>query len=127
MAVEGELVLAGVTTCTRPGECGCGRGFPGLTSHGATTTALVTDLPHVSVAELREAVRGHLERGWLDLVEAGLPDDDPDPEGAVEEVMTELVDEHVEHIMRICESHVCGTVVHRTGPVVTARALPAAA
>ena len=47
--VEGELVRFDVT-CARDrydpdGGCGCGRGFAGMNSQRATTTALVRDLP----------------------------------------------------------------------------------
>ena len=45
--------------------CGCGRGFGGLTSHRATTTAEVADL-EVTEEDLRLAVRTSLsDQGWL--------------------------------------------------------------
>lgn len=48
-AIEGELVWLD-PPCARDrrnpdGGCGCGRGFPGLNSHRATTTAMARDLP----------------------------------------------------------------------------------
>ena len=49
--VEGELVIAPIKICDRDladpnglGGCGCGRGWAGLSSHRATTTAIVTDV-----------------------------------------------------------------------------------
>jgi len=45
--------------------CGCGRGFGGLTSHRATTTAEVADL-ELTEEDLRLAVRTSLtDQGWL--------------------------------------------------------------
>jgi len=48
-AVEGELVWVGSVCATDQrdpdGGCGCGRGFMGLSSHRATTSAEVRDLP----------------------------------------------------------------------------------
>jgi hypothetical protein len=47
--VEGELVWLGDVCATDrrdpDGGCGCGRAFSGLSSHRATTTAQVRDLP----------------------------------------------------------------------------------
>jgi hypothetical protein len=49
--VEGELVVAPVVICDRDladphglGGCGCGRGWSGLNSHRATTTAIVSEV-----------------------------------------------------------------------------------
>jgi hypothetical protein len=48
-AIEGELVGIGLICATDQkdpdGGCGCGRAFFGLSSHRATTTAKVRDLP----------------------------------------------------------------------------------
>jgi len=48
-AIEGELVGIGLICATDErdpdGDCGCGRGFFGLSSHRATTTAQIRDLP----------------------------------------------------------------------------------
>lgn len=66
--IEGELVRIG-EVCARDradpdGGCGCGRGFAGLNSHRATTTARVADLP-LTRAEYAEAIRSGLEaQGW---------------------------------------------------------------
>jgi hypothetical protein len=62
--VEGELV--GIhEPCARDsrdadGGCGCGRGFFGMSSHRATTTALVRDLP-LTRADLTHALAGYYE------------------------------------------------------------------
>ena len=47
--VEGEIVLTGpLLECADPHRCGCGRGFPGLGSARATTTATVVDRAGIS-------------------------------------------------------------------------------
>lgn len=66
--IEGELVRIG-EVCARDradpdGGCGCGRGFGGLNSHRATTTAMVAEVP-LSRAEYIEAIRSSLQQqGW---------------------------------------------------------------
>ncbi len=46
--VDGEPVLAEpILECCRPQSCGCGRGFPGLASARATTTAMVVVRPEL--------------------------------------------------------------------------------
>lgn len=115
--VEGELVLAVLTECASP-QCGCSRGFSGLASSKATTTAMIVDLPHLEPDTLREVVRDYLERaGWSDL----LPDDAPD------DLVGEIIDEHVENIEVICSAYSVGTVVERDGAEVRPRGLAAAA
>jgi hypothetical protein len=137
--VEGELVTGVVVACCDGDRCGCSRGWTGLASSRATTTALVVDRPGVTEADLREAVRDHLERaGWIDLVTeanepAGWPDDEGGPDDLSrvaeepEEVISELVDEHVEAIVAICRSVPDGTVLSRQGGRVMARTMPRAA
>lgn len=67
--VPGELLWI-TMVCDRDlrdpdGGCGCGRGFGGLTSHRATTTAEVVDLD-MTEADLRMAVTTSLsDQGWL--------------------------------------------------------------
>lgn len=62
--VEGELVgiaEACDTDARNPdGGCGCGRGFFGMSSHRATTTAMVRDL-YLARADLADALAGHYE------------------------------------------------------------------
>lgn len=66
--IEGELVRIG-EVCARDqddpdGGCGCGRGFGGLNSHRATTTAVVVDSP-LTRDEYAEAIRSSLQQqGW---------------------------------------------------------------
>lgn len=70
--VEGELVWIGIA-CARDvremssgpdstGGCGCGRGFAGMNSHRATTTARVAELD-MSRDEYLEAFRSSLASG----------------------------------------------------------------
>jgi hypothetical protein len=67
--VEGELVTPIAAECDDGDECGCSRGFPGLASDRATTTAKVVDNPTLTHAELTAAVRDALDRGgWLRYV-----------------------------------------------------------
>ena len=67
--VPGELLWI-TMVCDRDlrdpdGGCGCGRGFGGLTSHRATTTAEVVDLD-MTEDDLRMAVATSLsDQGWL--------------------------------------------------------------
>lgn len=128
--VEGELLLVEVAECDRPEQCGCGRGWPGIASHRATTTAMVVDLPHLTEDDLRQAVLDWLTAsGWADLfrdaaeVDAGTID----PFHDVEEMLSSMVDEHIELITEVCESFPTGTVLERRGSVVTARSWPTAA
>lgn len=65
-AVDGELVYIPIDACDCPG-CGCERGFAGMASSRATTTALVVDRVDLGSAELGRALSDSLERqGWLD-------------------------------------------------------------
>lgn len=70
---DGELVMV-LPVCATDredpdGGCGCGRGFAGMDSHKATTTAEVRDL-NIDEVDLFETVWASLQRqGW-------------DPEGA---------------------------------------------
>jgi len=110
-AVEGELVTPITVECCLPDRCGCGRGFPGLVSAQATTTAIVVDRPGITPALLRAAVVDSLERGgWSTPSGPGGLDE------MLDEMVDEMVDEHVTAISRI--SHAFGelAVVRRDGP-----------
>lgn len=67
--VEGELVTPFLPVCARDradpdGGCGCGRGFAGLNSQRATTTAEIREV-ELSETDALEAVRSSLEQsGW---------------------------------------------------------------
>ncbi|MGB0114167.1 MAG: hypothetical protein WBP59_13165 [Ilumatobacteraceae bacterium] len=119
--VEGELVTAVVVECASGDDCGCRRGFPGLASGFATTTAMVVDRPGVTESDLRDAVFDWLDRGgWTDLVrETGIDD--------VDEIIDEVIAEHVETIAEICSSFPPGTIIDRHGSLVSARSHPFAA
>ena len=128
--VEGELVLVEVAECDRPDQCGCGRGWPGMASLKATTTAMIVDHEHLSVDDMRQAITDWLDAsGWTDLfrnaseVDEGFTDEFQD----VDEMLGAMVDEHLELIAEVCESFPIGTVLERRGTIVQARAWPAAA
>ena len=111
--VDGELVAIGSLDCDCP-DCGCRRGFPGLASSRATTTALVVERSEMTMEVLRTAVAGWLERdGWFRLI------DDPDE---AEDMLDELADE----IVHVCSDFMPGTVLGRDGNVVFARSTKAA-
>jgi hypothetical protein len=66
--IEGELVRIGevcpLDRSDPDGGCGCGRGFGGLNSHRATTTARIAEVP-LSRADYVEAIRSSLQQqGW---------------------------------------------------------------
>ena len=112
--VEGELVTPAVLECRSPGTCGCGRGFPGLASSRATTTAMVVERPELDREKLWDVLCDSLERqGWLKNL-------DPDE-------IDEVVDEHLDCIEIVCANYPVGTIVGRWGTKVWSRAEPAAA
>ena len=112
--VDGELVTPVVAACASPERCVCDRGFPGLASKLATTTAQIVDLAHITEDDLRDVIDGALERdGWFDLV-----DDDE---------RHELVDEHLECIAAVCAAFPVGTIVGRHGDLVYDRSIAQAA
>lgn len=122
-AVEGELVTPVVTRCDDT-RCGCDRGFPGLASSRATTTAMVVDRPWITEADLRDAVRDSLERGgWLDLLESSATAADErgeDPDDPLD-VFESICDEHVDEIIATSEFFGVGTVLSRRDDNVTER------
>ena len=127
--VEGELVTPLAAECASGERCGCDRGFPGLASGFATTTALVVDRPGVTEDDLRDAVFDWLDRtGWIELFEQAAreratrsidhdgPDQDEfDLNGDVEDLIESIIDEHVDCIHEICSTYAVGTVVVRRG------------
>lgn len=106
-SIEGELVTVAVMcrddrVDPARGLCGCGRSFSGLNSHGATTTAMVTDFA-ISYAEYVVALQSSLAaQGW--------PIDDVEE---LAEVLTEVADSMYE-----------GTVVGRSGDDIVIRSVP---
>lgn len=107
--VEGELVLpAALIECCDPGRCGCGRGFPGLASSRATTTAMIVERPELTVAGLRMAIHDSLGRqGYL--------------EGLGHDEVEELIDEQVELLRKVTARWPVGSVLERNGPRVSQR------
>ena len=64
--VDGELVFLPPTVCCEPG-CGCNRGFAGLASHRATTTALVTNRTGLDRAGYRRVLADGMRSQGYDL------------------------------------------------------------
>jgi hypothetical protein len=135
--VEGELVTPIAAECASGERCGCDRGFPGLASGFATTTAMVAERPGVTEHDVRDAVFDWLDRtGWIDLFEEtarerAAIDDDPDAEfdldGDVDDLIESIIDEHVDCIHQVCSAYPVGTVVVRRGTLVMSRYFPHAA
>ena len=136
--VEGELVTPVATECASGERCGCNRGFPGLASGHATTTAMVVNRPGVTEADLRDAVYDWLDRGgWIDLLEHTAVDrsiaaghDDYlaiDEYDTVDTMVDSIIAEHLDMIHEVCSSFPEGTVIVRRGPLVAARSHPFAA
>ncbi len=132
--VEGELVTPLAADCTSGERCGCNRGFPGLASGFATTTAMVAERPGVAEEDLRDAVFDWLDRsGWIDLFEETAAERSTgggnafDPDGDVDDLIESIIDEHVECIHEVCSTYPVGTVVVRRGTLVMMRSYPSAA
>lgn len=85
--VDGELVWI-LDPCPESqrspyGQCGCGRSFQGMNSHGSTTTSLVRDIPDLTIATYTDALKASFEaQGWCSCCTAQGP----------EEMIAELVD-----------------------------------
>jgi hypothetical protein len=133
--VNGELVTTTVTQCDCP-DCGCDRGFAGLASRRATTTAMVIEHPHITTSDLRDAIFDYLVAGgWLELLresneQARRDADDRDGLDSFDDtdlMIEELIDEHLDLIGFICNRFEPGTVISRTGTLVWSREWPTAA
>ena len=130
--VTGELVTATVTQCDCP-DCGCDRGFAGLASHRATTTAMVVELAHVTTSDLRDVIFDYLVAGgWLDLLreaagdrdrdrDLDTADGDPEPFDDADLTIEDLIDEHLDVIAFVCNRFEPGTIVSRSGNLVWSR------
>ena len=132
--VEGELVTPLASECASGERCGCNRGFPGLASGFATTTAMVIDRPGVTEDDLRDAVFDWLDRGgWIELFEsaarerADANDGVTDPNDDVDDLIESVIDEHVDCIHEICRTDPEGSVVTRRSTLVMTRSHPFAA
>lgn len=100
--VDGELVTALTAQCRSADRCGCARGFPGLASARATTTAMVVDLPHIDDQTLRGAVVDSLHR------QGGLS-------GLSVSCQLQLIDAHLDVIDNVCRAFPAGFIVRRKG------------
>ncbi len=136
--VEGELVTPVATECASGERCGCNRGFPGLASGRATTTAMVVDRPGVGPSDLRDAVFDWLDRGgWIELLRQTAIDRslaaghggqlEPCDDADIDALVDSVIDEHVDMIEEVCSAFPEGTVIVRQGPLVSARTHPFAA
>ena len=99
---QGELVYLAFQECSRP-SCGCTRGFAGLDSHRATTTARVAERPDLTIEGLAQLIaRSLCDGGWIDR---------PDPGD-------ELVSWLATEVVETANSYVrfgIGTVIEREG------------
>jgi hypothetical protein len=132
--VEGELVTPLAAECSSGDRCGCRRGFPGLASGFATTTAMVAERPGVTEDDLRDAVFDWLDRsGWIDLFEETARERSGSDVASnaqvddVDDLIEAIIDEHVDCIHEVCSAYPVGTVVVRHGTLVAARSYPTAA
>ena len=103
--IDGELVYIQGADCANP-DCGCARGFAGMASHRATTTAKVVERHDLTEADLRQALIDSLEAGgWLAAMDAaGFRDD------GVEELLGLLSE--------VTASAPVGSLVRRSGDLV---------
>jgi hypothetical protein len=102
-AVEGELVTPIAVECCVSDSCGCARGFPGLVSAMATTTAMVVDRTAIAPSLLRQSVIDSLERdGWTRALDG--------------DEFDHAIEDHLEIIRGICAAFGEGKVVRRDGP-----------
>jgi hypothetical protein len=130
--VDGELVTAVVTECGSSGRCGCNRGFPGLASAKATTTAMIVDRPGVTEEDLTDAIYDWLDRGgWIDLIEQGADEhndlDEDAPFEYADDTVEHMIADHLEMINDVCASFPVGTVLSRRGALISSRSMPTAA
>jgi hypothetical protein len=70
---EGELVALPLLECDTP-RCGCDRGWVGLSSRGATTTAIVSERTDLDRRAYRELIIDH----WSAQFPGASPADDPE-------------------------------------------------
>ena len=130
--VDGELVTAVVTQCGSSDRCGCNRGFPGLASAKATTTAMIVDRPGVSEGDLRDAIHDWLDRGgWIDLIEPTTDErndlDEDGPFEHVDDAVEDMINDHLDMITEVCASFPVGTVLSRRDQFISSRPMPTAA
>jgi hypothetical protein len=102
-AVEGEIVLPHLD-CDHEevdGFCGCRRSWSGATSHKATTTMRVVNIP-MSVNTFKGIIRKSLEAGgWLSIM---TPDD-----------AAQTISDCIDDIKTVSEAFDLGDIVERRG------------
>ena len=101
-ADEGEVVTIGFQCDGESvdGHCGCRRTMCGLTSHKATTTMKVADMPHVTVEKFVEMqAASDVQGGWYDSMEKA--------KAAARPVVREL--------LRLARTFLSGMVVEKRG------------
>jgi hypothetical protein len=105
-ALDGELVRLPFVECSRPQACGCGRGFAGITSHRATTTAEVVDRPELTPAIYAEVL-------WDDFAEQcrAIGISDPSTDGE----LRALAADDVGLLELIASEFPLGAIVRRDG------------
>lgn len=101
---EGEPVTPLLPACTLPELCGCVRGFDGLESDRATTTALVADRTDLTPDQLMILLVEAVER-WRNVAEP------PSVPAAIDQF---------DEIRRVADSFPVGTVLRRNGQYVAA-------
>lgn len=107
--LEGELVYLPFQECSDR-SCGCSRGFAGLESRKATTTACVAERRDLTRDALAECVaRSLFDGGWITSLD---PDD---------ELVYELVREITELARGYAEKFGAGVVIEREGDFVQIR------
>lgn len=103
--IDGELVYmqepCGKDVRDPDGPCGCGRGFAGMSSHRASSTALVIE-SSLTGHDLREALAASLEAGGWIACSSAL---DSDEEA--------WIDDLIRLIRQVAEHFPVGTVVRR--------------
>lgn len=105
--LDGELVYIQSVSCSNR-RCGCSRGFAGMTSNRATTTAMVVDRPELSLNDVADALTDSLERGgWL--------------KNCDEAATTEMVGGLLTMLVNITEPNEAGSVVRREGDLAYVR------
>jgi hypothetical protein len=106
--VDGELVRLPLADCANP-ACGCVRGFAGLSSHRATTTALIEEWSTLDPDRYAELIRADLLDGF---------DDEGDPE------VEASIEEELDFLDTLLMLFPPGTVLQRHGPNVSIRRQP---
>jgi hypothetical protein len=104
--IEGELVFIPPLGCRTP-SCGCHRGFAGMTSHRATTTARIAERTDMDVD------------AYWDVIYQSMTDQGYDIIGS--EDLIDAVDEQVRTVQLFGISGGHGTVVGRTASAVFLR------